>query len=331
MHADIRKLFTTKRSELKDISDYYFDGSGKSIRPLIICTLARALNNNLNLKPVQVEEFKILQRQRQIALIAEMIHVASLIHDDIIDGSDLRRGKNSVNEKWGCHKAVLAGDYVLGIASQELAKLESVNVVDAMSSILDDLVKGELMQLGTKDKENERFQHYTLKTYRKTASLIANSCKSVAYILVEAIQSQNKEENLSKESEDLVQTAFECGKNVGIAFQLIDDVLDFTSQSDKLGKPGFGADLRLGLATAPVLFAATKYPELNSMIKRRFTKEGDVIKALELVLKSDGIKETRFLAQKYCENAESILKKLKSCGEIEYLKHIINTVITREK
>lgn len=124
--------------------------------------------------------------------------------------------------------------------------------------------------------------------------------------------------------------AFECGKNMGIAFQLIDDVLDFTSHSDKLGKPGHGADLRLGLATAPVLFAASQYPQLNAMIMRRFSNENDVSKAFEFVLKSDGIKETRYLAHKYCQNAENILNKLKPSDEILFKKPYKNNYKQRK-
>jgi decaprenyl-diphosphate synthase subunit 1 len=321
LHANIRSLFTTNKTELKEICDYYFDGSGKSMRPLIVCTLARALNKtDPSLSAAELDT--VFARQRQIALIAEMIHVASLIHDDIIDASSLRRGKTSVHTRYGCHKAVLAGDYVMGSASKRLADLANVHVVEAMSMVLEDLVRGELMQLGTKESESERFQHYSLKTYRKTASLVANSCKSVAHLLLEEKQGSEGE---------LVSTAFEFGKNLGMAFQLIDDVLDFTSHSDKMGKPGTGADLRLGLATAPVLFAANKHPQLHAMIMRRFGNEGDAMRAFEFVMNSDGIKETRFLASKYCENAEGILDKLVPSAEVDYLRHLIKTVINREK
>ena len=325
-------MFKTDRPELKEICDYYFDGTGKAIRPLIICSMARALNmhnhaiknENVNLFELDLDVRRSLlgDSQRQIALIAEIIHVASLIHDDIIDNSDLRRGKQSVNSQWGCHKAVLAGDFVLSVASRALARLGNTRVVETLSLVLDDLVKGELMQFGTKEIENERFKHYTTKTYRKTASLIANSCKSVAILL---------SSNDINSNEELIEMAYECGKNIGIAFQLIDDVLDFTSHSDSLGKPGSGADLRLGLATAPVLFAASQYPELNSMIMRRFGNENDVKKAFEIVLKSDGIKETRFLAKKYSDNAEAIINRLRPSPEVEYLKFLIKSMISREK
>lgn len=125
MHRDIRHMFQTDRPQLKEICDYYFDGSGKAIRPLIIVTWARALNKHLATANGASEPgpSQILQCQRQLSLISEMIHVSSLIHDDIIDNSDLRRGKTSVNSKWGCDKAVMAGNYVLAVSSRSLAQL----------------------------------------------------------------------------------------------------------------------------------------------------------------------------------------------------------------
>jgi decaprenyl-diphosphate synthase subunit 1 len=185
MHSDIRSLFLTDKPELLEIAHYYFDGSGKSIRPLLICSMARIINQHLTTTSTSTNnnnKHTLEPSQRQIALIAEMIHVASLIHDDIIDQSDLRRGKPSVNSRWGSAKAVLAGDYILAVASRALAQLGDTRVVETLSKVLEDLVKGELMQFGTKEAENERFEHYTVKTYRKTASLIANSCKSVAIL-----------------------------------------------------------------------------------------------------------------------------------------------------
>lgn len=124
---------------------------------------------------------------------------------------------------------------------------------------------------------------------------------------------------------------YEFGRNIGIAFQLIDDVLDFTSHSGQLGKPGHGADLRLGLATAPVLFAAAKHPQLNGLINRRFCKNDDVARAFELVVNSDGIQETRFLAESYCKKAEAILGNFKPSEENEYLKYLIKSLINRDK
>jgi decaprenyl-diphosphate synthase subunit 1 len=309
----IKDIFHTDYKQLEHLANYYFDGKGKSIRPRIICSLAHILADG-------EKAGRPMESQLQIGLIAEMIHVASLIHDDIIDGSNLRRGKESINSKWGCNKAVLVGDFVLANAAKLLAQIGDVHVIECLSQVLYDLVQGELMQFGTKDIESERFNHYLTKTYRKTASLIANSCKAVA---------------LLQRNDALVQPAYEFGKNIGMAFQLVDDLLDFTAQSDKLGKPGCGADLKLGLATAPVLFAINEYPQLNTMVMRRFKEANDANSAYELVMKSTGIEQTQDLAEKYRNNAIHHLNKFKSNADndqmFSYLSFFCDFIVKREK
>lgn len=154
--------------------------------------------------------------------------------------------------------------------------------------VLEDLVHGEFMQMGADSEGTDRFAHYIGKTFNKTASLMAYTCKGVAI--------------LGGGDDTVREKAFQYGKHLGIAFQLVDDLLDFVSSTDKMGKP-VAADLQLGLATAPVLFAVQKFPELNELIERRFSEPGDVVKALELVKRSDGLEETKFLAEKYCAEA----------------------------
>lgn len=136
--------------------------------------------------------------------------------------------------------------------------------------VLLDLVQGEFMQMGSKEDESERFSHYIHKSFKKTASLIAYTCKAVAL--------------LSGANQSYQEAAFQYGRNLGIAFQLVDDLLDFVSSQAELGKPA-ATDLKLGLATAPVLFACEKFPELNVMIMRRFSEPGDVERAYDFVMK----------------------------------------------
>uniref|UniRef100_A0A8D1YLP3 Decaprenyl-diphosphate synthase subunit 1 n=1 Tax=Sus scrofa TaxID=9823 RepID=A0A8D1YLP3_PIG len=280
------------------MSEYYFDGKGKAFRPIIVVLMARACNiHHNNSRDMQAS-------QRTIALIAEMIHTASLVHDDVIDDASSRRGKHTVNKIWGEKKAVLAGDLILSAASIALARIGNTTVISILTQVIEDLVRGEFLQLGSKENENERFAHYLEKTFKKTASLIANSCKAVSV--------------LGCPDPAVHEIAYQYGKNVGIAFQvgqllcqsvarwyggpggrdagvvvlvtalspshqLIDDVLDFTSCSDQMGKPT-SADLKLGLATGPVLFACQQFPEMNAMIMRRFSLPGDVDRARQYVL-----------------------------------------------
>lgn len=161
LYDDIRKELFVSKDELKYLCDYYFDGKGKAIRPMIVVLMARALNIHSN------RSGDLLPGQRAIAMISEMIHTASLVHDDVIDGSDKRRGKRTINEMWGERKAILAGDFILSAASMALARIGNNTVVKVLSQVIEDLVRGEFMQLGSKENENERFKHYPRKPLRR--------------------------------------------------------------------------------------------------------------------------------------------------------------------
>nr|XP_022321878.1 decaprenyl-diphosphate synthase subunit 1-like isoform X1 [Crassostrea virginica] len=307
---NINKKLCTQMLELREMAQYYFDGQGKTFRPLIVLLMAKAINMHQNSTDI------ISQSQQQVAMISEMIHTASLIHDDVIDNSSTRRGKPTVDNKWGQRKAILVGDYILSVSSLLLAQLRNEEVVKILSQVIEDLVRGEFMQLGSKEEPNDRFNHYLKKTFKKTASLIANSCKAVAV--------------LGNCNEDVTQRAFEYGQNIGMAFQLIDDLLDFTSHESIMGKPT-AADLRLGLATAPVLYAAQEHQELNALIMRRFCHEGDVELARSFVAKSDGVYQTKLLAEAHSAAAIELLKELEPSKARDALEHVATLVLRRNK
>ena len=274
-------------SELGEMSKYYFDGKGKAVRPVIAMCVGHAFNQHMGMFGENVKH------QRKVAIISEMIHTASLVHDDILDHAETRRGKLSVNTKWSLQKSTMCGDYILAVGSKILAQIGNQEVVRILSQVLADLVQGEFQQLQQTDEdENERFQQYLNKSFNKTASLMTYSCQANA-----VLSGANQEE---------VDAAFKYGKNIGIAFQLVDDLLDFVSSADQLGKPA-AADMKLGLATAPVLFASQQFPVLNDMIARRFSQPGDVEEAFQCVIESGGLDRTRALAKQHCEDAIAAL------------------------
>merc|ERR550517_746968 len=274
-------------TEIGELSRYYFDGGGKLLRPCIAMCVGHMANSQH-----QGHLGDKIIKQRDVAMVAEMIHTASLVHDDILDHAETRRGKRSINTEWDTRRSTMAGDFILGTSSRILAQVGEPDVVVTLSQVLADLVQGEFQQLENKDDESERFEHYLSKSFNKTASLMAYSCRANAL--------------LAGVDQQLVEDAFQYGRNVGVAFQLVDDLLDFTVSADQLGKPA-AADLKLGLATAPVLFAAEKFPELNVMIGRRFSEEGDVETAFQLVGDSGGLQETRDLARRHCDKATEAL------------------------
>ena len=129
LYQEIRRELWTRRPELEEIAGYYFDGQGKAFRPMIVVLVARALNYHVNRVP------DLIDSQKSVAMVAEMIHTASLVHDDVIDTADTRRGKASVNVLWGQKKAILAGDYIISRASQMLARLRNDDVIFALSQV----------------------------------------------------------------------------------------------------------------------------------------------------------------------------------------------------
>ena len=225
------------------------------------------------------------RRQAQLGQVVEMIHVASLIHDDVLDEADTRRGGEAIHKLYSNKVAVLAGDYLLARASLLLARLENTAVVQLMATALESLVAGEIMQLKSSAESLLEMETYLRKSYYKTASLIAYACRSTAMLGGHAYAST-------------VATACEeFGFHMGLAYQIQDDILDFTAAATVLGKPAL-ADMDLGLSTAPILYAAQENAKLRPLVMRRFKNPGDKETALEaLYASSTAMDKARELAR----------------------------------
>ncbi|KAK3376775.1 isoprenoid synthase domain-containing protein [Lasiosphaeria ovina] len=333
--GNIRKLLGSGHPSLDRAAKYYTQAEGKHVRPLIVLLMSQATSLcpktpqrqhsttlqataaiDSSISPLSIlsdfnpsagadneptsTDCDILPSQRRLAEITELIHTASLLHDDVIDHSVSRRGSPSANLEFGNKMAVLAGDFLLGRASVALARLRHAEVVELLATVIANLVEGEFMQLKNtaRDEANPRWSedaltYYLQKTYLKTASLISKSCRAAAL--------------LGGSDAQTVDAAYSYGKNLGLAFQLVDDMLDYTRSERELGKPA-GADLELGLATAPLLFAWKTMPELGALVGRKFAKDGDVARARDLVMQSDGIEQTRALAEDYAEQAIAAIR-----------------------
>ncbi|CAM9467664.1 unnamed protein product [Ectocarpus sp. 12 AP-2014] len=257
-------------------------------------------------------------RQGQLGQITEMIHVASLIHDDVLDEAEVRRGGMAVHKLYSNKVAVLAGDYLLARASVLLARLGDVQVVEIMATALDSLVQGEIMQLKMEPEKLLDISLYLRKSYYKTASLITNACKSCAILGGHEFDS------------DVATAAEEYGYHMGLAFQIVDDILDIVGAADVLGKPAM-ADMSLGLATAPILYAAENAPEIKKIVKRRFKKEGDKEKALKAVLAGDAVARSRELARWHAQRAVDAVLRLPPSEARNGLVNICHIVLTRKK
>lgn len=269
--------------------------------------------------PSNHEGSDVWRRQAQLGQIVEMIHVASLIHDDVLDEADTRRGGESVHKLYSNKVAVLAGDYLLTRASVLLARLENTAVVQIMATALESLVSGEIMQLKSKPGSMLEMKSYLKKSYYKTASLICYACRSTALLGGHAYGSA-------------VATACEeFGFHLGLAFQIQDDILDFTAAENVLGKPAL-ADMDLGLSTAPILYAAMEYEELKPMIMRRFKNKGDKQAALEYLYKSEfAMDRAKGLARFHAQKAVDAILRLPQSEARDSLIRLSHKVITRKK
>jgi len=317
LNQNIKQIISTQHPVLAKIAQYYFDLKVKRIRPVLILMVARAMSHHMiNGTTSEVAVEQVLPRQSRLAEIIEMIHTASLIHDDVIDEADSRRSLPSINVAFGNKVAILAGDFLLARASIELAELKNFEVTQLMSRVISDLVEGEFMQLKAAKNSALDFDYYIQKTYYKTASLIANGCRAAAILA-----------DLPRE---LIEVATIFGNHFGLAFQLIDDMLDFVGNKAEVGKP-VAHDMKLGIATAPALYAVVEFPELKKLIERNFSNTGDVEKAYELVFKSTGIEKTKKLAQEHIEKAIKAISVLKDSKAKQGLLDLAEMVITRNK
>jgi hexaprenyl-diphosphate synthase len=331
--GNIRSLLGSGHPTLDTVAKYYTQSEGKYVRPMLVLLMSRATaltprdprggmgigkqsadisitnpailaDENPDQSPISSlrhdsaytsEDSDILPSQRRLAEITELIHTASLLHDDVIDHSVSRRAAPSANIEFGNKMAVLAGDFLLGRASVALARLRDPEVTELLATVIANLVEGEFMQLKNtaRDEKNptwteDTVSYYLQKTYLKSASLISKSCRAAAI--------------LGGSTPDVVEAAYLYGKNLGLAFQLVDDMLDYTVSEAELGKPA-GADLELGLATAPLLFAWKEDQSLGKLVGRKFSQQGDVQRAREIVSRSSGLEQTRALAQEYVDKA----------------------------
>ncbi|ANB12156.1 trans-hexaprenyltranstransferase [Sugiyamaella lignohabitans] len=368
---NIGSLLGSGHPTLNKVAMYYFQSEGKHVRPLIVLLLSKALseiplsertrgtidtddvsahrpmlgegiddplsplgilhgiNPEIILNPLSrpqdplpAESNGILPKQRRLAEIVEMIHTASLLHDDVIDNSATRRSQPSGNIAFGNKMAILAGDFLLGRASVAIARIRNAEVIELLSTTIANLVEGEFMQLKntavdtTMEANRASFEYYIHKTYLKTASLMSKSCRAAAV--------------LSGANDQVVEAAYAYGRNLGLCFQIVDDMLDYTIPESDLGKPA-GADLKLGLATAPVLYAWEQFPELGNMIRRKFDEPGDVELARKYVAEANGVEKTRLLAVQYADEALRQLSILPESDSLAALKNLTLAILNRKK
>ncbi len=301
---NLKNLIGARHPVLYAAAEHLFGAKGKRVRPAIVFLVSRAT----------MLDQEITLRHRRLAEITEMIHTASLVHDDVVDESELRRGVPTVHNSFGNRIAVLAGDFLFAQSSWYLANLDNLEVVKLLSQVIMDLAEGEIQQGLNRFATSLSIDDYLEKSYYKTASLLANSAKAAA--------------TLSESSTALADDLFDYGRHIGLAFQIIDDILDFTGSTEALGKPA-GSDLKSGNLTAPVLYALEEKPYLEVLLEREFAQPGDLEQALTLVRDSRGIERSRELANKHTRMAIEHLADLPPSESRQVLVKLADYVLSR--
>lgn len=301
---NLNKMAGPRHPILYAAAEHLFHTGGKRIRPSIILLVGKATS----------KEGKIKNEHKRLAEITEIIHTASLLHDDVIDDCGTRRGFRTVNSRFSNKIAILAGDFLFAQSSWYLANLNNLEVVKIISKVITDFAEGEVQQALTNFDSSVSINNYINKSFYKTASLIASSCKAAAIISNKSHDTQNK--------------FYNYGKHLGLAFQIADDILDITGTNQTIGKPA-GSDLKNGNLTSPFLFALNEAPELYSLIDREFEHKEDSKKVLEIIKSTNGIEQAKDLAIEHAQASIQYLKQMQWNQHIEDLTLLSEYVIDR--
>ena len=266
------------------ISRYLQDGGGKRLRPILVLLASRLVGS-------------VTDGSIRMAAVVEMIHAATLVHDDVIDIAQTRRGRPSSNAIWGNHTCVLAGDWLYMQAFQVALRERNFHVLDLLIALTQMMVEGELLQLERIGKIDISEADYMQLVDRKTASLFS-ACARLGAMMGGADEAT--EARLG-----------EFAWNLGIAFQLVDDILDFTSHENVLGKP-VGSDLREGKVTLPLIYALQDASAEERQFVDRVLKEGNYnqspfSKILGMIERRGGFDRVRERAQSFTDKARAMV------------------------
>ncbi|HNT22757.1 MAG TPA: polyprenyl synthetase family protein [Anaerolineales bacterium] len=252
-----------------------------------------------------------------LAAAIETLHTATLVHDDLIDGALVRRGIPTLNAQWSPAATVLTGDFVFARAARLASETESTKAMYRFSDTLATIVNGEVTQLfssrGVASREN-----YYHRIYAKTASLFEAAASTAAI--------------LSPVEDDQVQEMARFGYEIGMAFQMVDDILDFTGQQATIGKPVAG-DLRQGLITLPALYYIEHKPDdpdMQMILNSSFCDEPCLSRLLDSIRQSGAIEHAQLEAGQSIQRALDILAQKPACREREALEDLANYIVRRD-
>lgn len=297
----VNKLITAQLSSdvalINQLGFYIINSGGKRIRPLITILAAKALG---------IHD----QNSTKLAAIIEFIHTATLLHDDVVDDSDLRRGKETANAVFGAAASVLVGDFLYTRSFQMMTELRNLKVMDILSSATNIIAEGEVLQLMNCNDPNTTEKNYMDVIYFKTAKLFEAATQLVAV--------------LGEQSAEVETALLNYGKYLGTAFQLTDDVMDYDSDAAEMGK-NTGDDLAEGKPTLPLLYAIQQGNKQQATLIREAIEKGNGMQHFDEIMQA--LRDTgalEYTKKRALEEADKAIKAISIIPESEYKQALIS-------
>ncbi|PKM80362.1 MAG: heptaprenyl diphosphate synthase [Firmicutes bacterium HGW-Firmicutes-14] len=304
VERELKKIVKTHDPLLTETSAHLLNAGGKRLRPAFALVAGRTC---------EAKSDKIIC----LAVALELIHMASLVHDDVVDASYTRRGMPTVKANWGDQVSIYTGTYLFARSLDLIARCDNPVISRILADISVRMCEGEIRQIATSYDSDQTVKDYFFRIKSKTALLISASCELGAV----ACGAQERQ----------VKALSRYGYYLGMAFQITDDILDFTASQQELGKP-VGSDLRQGIVTLPVIFALTLSPDrerLAGIVKIKDKKEGEVLEAISIVKQCGAIEKAYGVANRYIEKAKNELKYLPSGRATDSLAFIADFISKR--
>lgn len=281
---------------INQLGIYIVNGGGKRMRPMLTVLAAKALGYDRN-------------EHISIAAIIEFIHTATLLHDDVVDESNMRRGRETANALFGNSASVLVGDFLYTRSFQMMTKLNNMRIMDILSDATNIVAEGEVLQLMNCNDPDTTEESYLEVIYCKTAKLFEAATRLAAVV--------------SEQSEEIELAMLNYGKHLGTAFQLVDDIMDYTADAKEMGK-NVGDDLSEGKPTLPLLYAMQQGSEVQKQLIKDAIEHGNGMDNLEAILAA--MKETgsiEYTQKKAEEEADKAIASLNLIPVSQYKQALI--------
>lgn len=308
VEAEIRRQLDSPVALIQEMGGYIAGAGGKRLRPMLLLLAARLAGYRG-------------PRSVRLACVVELLHTATLIHDDVVDQAPLRRGRPSANAQWGDDASILVGDHLYAKSFAMLVRDNDRGIMESLARATVSMTEAEVFQLERKRSGVTTEADYLRIITQKTASFISACCRIGA--LLGGIPAAQ------------VEALTHYGLDVGVAFQISDDSLDFTADQDRLGK-AIGSDLREGKLTLPLIAMLDRAPawdaeRVRGLLKRRGLAAAEIEEIRRLVLKHDGLEHARGRASAYAQAAKADLETFPPSDEREILALIADFVVDRDR